>query len=152
MKSGAEADLSVGVGSAPGGNRRIRNGSRGPSVGQDVQAGGRSRPGQVAAAWILGAVLSVLALSHVPAAGAGAGTAGGAASGTELVGVPAAKRLLPAGTAKAELAPSAAVVLPPTLLLTLLVGVAALAVRARTRRVRSGVAPRRGRGPPTGHH
>lgn len=101
----------------------------------------------MAAAWLLGAVLAVLALSHVPAATAWSGTAVDTVSGSKIVAMPVAKRLSPAG----DLGPLDAV-LPPVLLLVLATGVVATALAAPTRRVRSGPRPRPARGPPVALH
>ena len=107
--------------------------------------GDRSRSGRLAAAWLLGAVLAILAMSHVPGAAAWTGTAADTVSGSKIVAMPVANRLQPTG---AELGLSAATVPPPVLVPTLLAGIAAAALVARARRTRSGSRPRPGRGPP----
>ena len=107
--------------------------------------GVKPRSARVGAAWLLGAVLAVLALSHVPAAAAWTGTATDAVSGSKIVVMPASTRLQPAGV---DLGQSVDAALPPALLLVLLPGLAVAALAEQTRRARSG--PRRdpARGPP----
>jgi hypothetical protein len=94
---------------------------------------------------LLGAVLAVLALSHVPAAASWTGTSADTVSGSKIVAMPAAKRLQPA---HADLAHSVTVVLPAALAATVLIGVAVVALAELARRPRSGPRPRGDRGPP----
>jgi len=103
--------------------------------------GASARSGRLTAAWLIGTVLAVLALSHVPVGEAFTDTPTAAVSGAEALALPAAKRLLPDG---AELVPSAVAVLPPLLALTLLAGLAADQLRP----ARSGPGPLPARGPP----
>lgn len=105
----------------------------------------RSRSARVAAAWLLGAVLGILALSHLPAAASWTGTSADSVSGSKIIAMPAAKRLQSTG---ADLGHSVAVVLPPALVPTLLTGVAVVALAELARRTRSGPRPREDRGPP----
>ena len=102
-----------------------------------------SRSGRFAAAWLLGAVLAILAMSHVPDAESWAGTTD-TVSGSKIVAMPMAKRLADG----ADLGPSFTAVLPPAVVLPLLAGVAVAALAGPPGRVRSGPRPRAGRGPP----
>lgn len=108
--------------------------------------GVRSRSGRLAAVWLTGTALAVLALTHAPAAASWAGAATGAVSDSDTVALPAIMRLLPAG---AHTGPSSVAVLPPTLLITLLGGLAAAVLAAEVRRARSRPLPRPARGPPS---
>ena len=90
-------------------------------------------------------MLVVLASSHVPEAASWTGTAADTVSGSKIVAMPMAERLLPAGAA---LDPSVAAVSPPLVMLTLLAGIAAAALAAQAPRVSPGPRPRPGRGPP----
>lgn len=98
----------------------------------------------MAAAWLLGAVLAVLALSHVPAATAWTGTAVDTVSGSKIIAMPAAKRLTPG----ADLGRPLDAVLPSLPLLVLVAGVVAIALATPTWQARSGPRPRLARGPP----
>ena len=107
---------------------------RRPPAARSVSVHGlRSRSARVAAAWLLGAVLGILALSHLPAAASWTGTSADSVSGSKIIAMPAAKRLQSTG---ADLGHSIAVV--------------ALAELAR--RTRSGPRPREDRGPPIALH
>jgi hypothetical protein len=106
--------------------------------------GSRSR--RLAAAWLLGAVLGVLALSHVPGAAVWTGTSADTVSGSKIVAMPVAKRLQPTA---AELGQSVDAVLPPALVLILLAGLVAAALVEQARRPRSGPRPGPARGPPS---
>jgi hypothetical protein len=105
----------------------------------------RSHSTRFAAAWLLGAVLGVLALSHVPAAASLTGTSADTISGSKIVAMPLAKRLQPAS---ADLGHSVAAVLPAALVATVLTGVAVVALTELGRQARSGPPPRGDRGPP----
>jgi hypothetical protein len=107
--------------------------------------GVRSRSARLAAAWLLGAVLAVLALSHLPAAAAWTGTSADTVSGSKIVAMPVAKR--PQATV-AQLGQAVDAVLPPTPLLTLLAGVATAVLLRQARRTQSGSRPCPARGPP----
>ncbi len=107
--------------------------------------GVRARSTRLAAAWLLGAVLAVLAMSHLPAAAAWTGTATDSVSGSKIVAMPAAKRLAPA---IADLGQSLDAALPPAVLLVLLAGVAVAALATQTSRAPAGLRPQPARGPP----
>jgi hypothetical protein len=101
----------------------------------------------VAAGWLLGAVLAVLAMSHLPGAASWTGTGTDAVSGSKIVAMPVAERLQPTVT---ELGQSVDAVLPPVLVLVLLGGLAAATLAAEVRRARWGPLPHPARGPPLG--
>jgi hypothetical protein len=101
--------------------------------------------GRLAAAWLTGTALAVLALSHVPVATSWTDPATATVSGADAVALPAAQRLQPVD---AEVEPSAGAVLPPTPGLPLLPGLAAAALVGLARRPWSGSRPGPARGPP----
>jgi hypothetical protein len=94
---------------------------------------------------LIGTLLAVLTLAPGPATASWTGAADGGFSGSDTVILPVAKRPQAPG---AELGPAATAVLLPTLVLTLLAGLAGAALVELARRARSGPRPRPGRGPP----